>query len=210
MKTIKIKYLLYILITFFTFGCAKEDDIELQSYNTLIFFEDFSNLTIDDDNDVFVSTRWFNFNEVGSKKWVSQYFAGDKNGYVEFSAFGSSQLINVGWLISPALNMDLHDGEKLEFQSAPNFLRSRDNTLELLVSTNFDGTNVLAADWINIPVKTASPDDKRFEYIDSGVVDLSKYKGNLHFAFKVKGSGTNSNLSGTYQIDNINLYYPSK
>lgn len=106
--------------------------------------------------------------------------------------------------------MDLHEGEKMSFQSQHNFLRSRDNTLEFFVSTDYDGTNFSNANWINIPVQTPTPDYPRFENVNSGVLDFSKYKGQLHFAFKVKGSGTNSNLTGTYQIDNINIYYPTK
>ena len=186
-------------------GCSKESDIELQVYNSFLYQENFNESV---DNTTFDLPLWTNFNEVGTKKWSEQKFY--DNGYAEFSAFSSGQLINVGWLISPSINMDLHNGEKLSFQAAQNFLRSRENSLELLISTNFDGTNVLNADWINIPVVTPTPDTPRFDYINSGVVDLSKYKGNLHFAFKVKGSGTNSNLSGTYQIDNVGIFYPSK
>ena len=186
-------------------SCSKESDIELQVYNSFLFQENFNESV---DNTTFDLPMWTNFNEVGTRKWSEQKFY--DNGYAEFSAFSSGQLINVGWLISPSINMDLHNGEKLSFQAAQNFLRSRENSLELLISTNFDGTNVLNADWINIPVVTPTPDTPRFDYINSGVVDLSKYKGNLHFAFKVKGSGTNSNLSGTYQIDNVGIFYPSK
>jgi hypothetical protein len=98
----------------------------------------------------------------------------------------------------------------MSFQSQHNFLRSRDNSLQLLVSTDFDGTNVKLASWIDIPVKTPTPDNPRFTDINSGEIDLSEFKGTLYFAFRVKGSGTNSNLGGTYQIDNINIYYPSK
>lgn len=186
-------------------SCSKESDIELQVYNSFLFQENFNESV---DNTTFDLPMWTNFNEVGTRKWSEQKFY--DNGYAEFSAFSSGQLINVGWLISPSINMDLHNGEKLSFQAAQNFLRSRENSLELLISTNFDGTNVLNADWINIPVVTPTPDTPRFDFINSGVVDLSKYKGNLHFAFKVKGSGTNSNLSGTYQIDNVGIFYPSK
>ena len=205
MKKLKniLKYS-FVAAIFLT-SCSKESDIELQVYNSFLYQENFNESV---DNTTFDLPMWTNFNEVGTRKWSEQKFY--DNGYAEFSAFSSGQLINVGWLISPSINMDLHNGEKLSFQAAQNFLRSRENSLELLISTNFDGTNVLNADWINIPVVTPTPDTPRFDFINSGVVDLSKYKGNLHFAFKVKGSGTNSNLSGTYQIDNVGIFYPSK
>ena len=45
------------------------------------------------------------------------------------------------------------------------------------------------------------------DMVNSGEVDLSKFNGTLYFSFKVKGSGTNTSLDATYQIDNIRLYY---
>ncbi|HEX8576123.1 MAG TPA: choice-of-anchor J domain-containing protein [Flavobacterium sp.] len=183
-------------------ACTKDDDIELPDYGSLLFFEDFSDAT---DNTPLNTTGWTNFAETGTKVWSEQSFS--ENGYAEFSSFGSREAVNVGWLISPPVDMDLHEGEKLIFQSAQNFLRSRDNTLELLVSTDFDGTNVTAASWELIPVITPTPDTERYLFIGSGIIDLSSYTGTLYFAFKVRGSGTNSNLTGTYQIDNIRLFY---
>lgn len=196
-----------ILATGFTAisSCSGDTDTTLAPHNVSYFTENFSDNT---DGDEFNKAGWTNFAEIGTRKWTEQVFS--DNGYAEFSSFGSSQLVNVGWLISPPIDMDLHDGEKMQFTTAQNFLRSRENSLELLVSTNFDGTNVTAADWINIPIKTATPETDRFKRISSGEVDLSKFSGKLHFAFRVKGSGTNSNLTGTYQVDNINIYYASK
>lgn len=202
-KTIQVFILTLACITITS--CSKESDIELQAFNTFLFQENFNTSV---DNTDFDLPMWKNFNEVGTKKWSEQKFY--ENGYAEFTSFSSGQLINVGWLISPAINMDLYSGEKMSFQAAQNFLRSKENSLELFISTNFDGTNVLNADWINVPVTTPTPDTPRFEFVNSGLVDLSKYKGMIHFAFKVKGSGTNSNLTGTYQIDNVGIFYPSK
>lgn len=190
----------------FTIGCSKESDIELQDYNIMLYSENFSRIT--EDGVEFQLEGWKNYNEIGSEKWTGENYQG--NGSAAFSAFQSGDVVNIGWLISPPINMDKQEGEKLTFKTQHNFLRSRENALELLVSTNFDGTNVSLADWINIPIKTPTPDMPRFTDVDSGIIDLSTYKGNLHFAFRVKGSGTISSLSGTYQIDDINLYYSSK
>ncbi len=203
MKNIKTLALVAAVVTLT--ACTADRETTLPESNSILFREDFSEAI---DNTEFNFLQWTNFAEVGTKKWSEQSFSG--NGYTEFSSFGSGQAVNVGWLISPPINMDNTENEKMVFQSAQNFLRSKDNSLELLVSTNFDGTNVLAANWQNIPVITPTPDSKRFEFIDSGIIDLSSFKGTLFFAFKVKGSGTNSNLTGTYQIDNVNIYYPTK
>ncbi len=195
------KIVFTLLSTVIILSCTKESDIELQDYNSFLFREDFSGVTVD--GQIFDQIGWDNYNEVGVKRWTGEYFSG--NGSAAFSAFGSGEALNVGWLISPPINMDLHDDEKMSFITQQAFLRSRDNTLELLISTNYDGANVNVADWEKVPFTSASPDDKRFTDVFSGVIDLSKYKGTLHFAFKVKGAGTNSNLTGTYQIDNINI-----
>ena len=185
-------------------GCAKEDDTQLQEFNAVLFQENFTDNT---DNTDLNTAGWINFNEIGTKRWTEQKFY--DNGYAEFSSFGSGQLVNVGWLISPKLDMDLNEGEKMVFTTAQSFLRSRENALELLVSTNFDGINVLAADWVVVPAVTATFESPRFDLVSSGEINLSKFNGKLNFAFRVKGSGTNSNLTGTYQVDNISVYYPS-
>ena len=205
MKTNKILLGIFAFAMLTLSGCSKESDIELIEHNLLLFTENFNDNT---DNTDLNTTGWTNFSEVGTKIWSEQKFY--DNGYAEFSSFNSGQLVNVAWLISPQLDMDLHEGEKMSFTSAQSFLRSRENALDLLVSSNFDGTNVIAADWILVPAITANPESPRFDAISSGVIDLSKFKGKLNFAFRVKGSGTNSNLTGTYQVDNISVYYPSK
>ena len=46
-----------------------------------------------------------------------------------------------------------------------------------------------------------SPDGS-YVYVNSGAIDLSAYKGTIHFAFKYIGVPA---LSGTYQIDNIRI-----
>ena len=204
----KIIAVFSILTIFTLFGCSEDTETTLQQRNIMLYTEDFSDVT---NSQVFNTTNWTNFAEIGTRVWTEQRFPVDGgNGYAQFTSLGTGQLINVGWLISPAFNMDLQNGEKLTFQAAQRFLRSRENSLELLVSTDYDGINVVNADWINVPVVVPTPDTQFSNFVNSGVVDLSKYKGNLHFAFKVKGSGTtNSNLAGTYQIDNINIFYPS-
>lgn len=184
-------------------SCTKDDDYELHNSPKYLFQEKFDDST---DGTALNTTGWTNISQTGTKVWGEEKY--QSNGYAEFSSFGSGQLINVGWLISPAINMDTQTGEKLMFQSAGNFLRNaHDNPLELLVSTDFDGTNFATSSWENIPVITPTENTTRFLFLNSGIIDLSKYKGTLHFAFRVTGSGTNSNLTGTYQVDNVKLFY---
>jgi hypothetical protein len=193
---------LSVLTACFTISCTKEDDTTLQSFNKIIFQENFDKA---EDNTNFDLPGWTNFAQVGTRRFTEQVFSG--NGYAEFTSFGSNQLVNIAWLVSPAIDMEKQEGEILTFTTAHSFLTSLDNTLELLVSTNFDGTNVAAADWILVPAKVVTPDNTRFIPIFSGQIDLSKFKGQLNFAFRVKGSGTNQNLDGTYQIDDVMLFH---
>ncbi len=195
-------FLAIITVLLMITSCTKDNDFSVITSNKILFQEDFNDA--EDDTD-FNLSGWTNFSEVGTKIWSEQSFSG--NGYAEFSSFGSAQAVNVAWLVSPEINMDTQENEKLVFQSAQNFLRSRDNTLELLVASNYDGNNITSADWINIPIVTPTPETERYLFIPSGIVDLSAYNGKLHFAFRVKGSGTNNNLTGTYQIDNIRIFY---
>lgn len=185
-------------------SCTKDDETTLQSFNKIIFEENFDTAS---DNTNFDFAGWTNFAQVGTKKFTEQKYK--DNGYAEFTSFGSGQLVNIGWIVSPQIDMDKQAGEILTFQAAQAFLRSRENILEVLVSTNYDGTNVAAADWIVVPAITPTPESLRYNFDVgfSGEIDLSKYKGKLNFAFRVKGSGTNANLGGTYQIDNVMVYY---
>ena len=205
----KINTIITIILSSIVFlGCTKDGETELQKGSTFLFQEDFNTTLLPDDNTVLNTPGWTNFAQTGTKLWTEQFY---KNGYAEFSPFNPTattpESSNIGWLISPSLNMDLQDGEKLSFQSAPAFLRSTDFTLDLMISTDYNGTNFNASSWENIPFNKPNLTSEWYGYINSGVIDLSKYKGNLHFAFKVSGAGNNANLRGTYQIDNINLYF---
>ena len=42
-----------------------------------------------------------------------------------------------------------------------------------------------------------------YDLIGSGPIDLSSYTGTLHIAFRVTGSGTDSDLDGAFQIDDV-------
>ena len=103
--------------------------------------------------------------------------------------------------------MDVYANETLAFDVAQAYVSTPSNSLELMVSTNFDGTNVTSATWTSISFTPPPLDfDTNFDFFSSGLVGLSSYTGIIHFAFKCKGSGTNSSLDGTYELDNIRLF----
>jgi len=173
--------------------------LNVNDFNTIIK-EDFET-SINNTNLDFVG--WKNFAQAGSWLWREKVFSG--NGYAEFSTFGSGSASNIAWLISPGINMDAQANEYLNFKSAQHHLDSPDNKLEVFVSTNYDGTNVLAATWMPISASLASQSNAWYEFVDSGLINLSSYTGTLYVAFKVTGSGTNLLLDGAYQIDDFSI-----
>lgn len=191
-------------------GCVSDDDTSLPNYKPVIFGEDFEKDAVD--NQILVTPGWINFAEAGSYKWKTQYY--NPSNYAEFSSFRAtsqdpSELVTIGWLISPAVNMDAHEGEKLVFQSSMSYVQNAANTFEVLISSDFDGNeaNILTSTWQPVDAILPTMANDYFEFVNSGEVDLSGYTGNIHIAFKVKGSSSNTQLDGSYQVDNIRIIY---
>jgi hypothetical protein len=203
MKTNKLFLLLgFLAILPFT-GCSPENDIKNPQAQPFSLYEAFSGNTVD--GNVINLAGWNNYAETGTVKWKEGIYYSDK--YAEFTAYQSTQASNIGWLISPALNMDLASNEKLAFDVAQAYVSSASNSIELLISTDYDGTNVLTAHWESKTfTKPPLNYDTNFDFFSSGIVDLSTYTGNIYIAFKVKGSGTNTSLDGTYEIDNVRIF----
>lgn len=201
MKNIlKSSFLLALIVSVFT-SCSEEEDFELAPYKPQVFGESFPESDIDY-NAVFDFPGWVNFAETGTKKWIERDFNND--GYIQFSPFGSGEASNIGWAITPTFNLDSTTGEVLTFESASNFVDNPDNKLEVFISTNFDGTNVLAATWTLLDAVVADNTTNGYVYIPSGEIDLSTYTGNVNIAFKVTGNGTT--LDGLFQVDKIKIY----
>ena len=194
-----IKSILFLALAFGTLSsCTEEDAYEIPTFKTTLLKEDFQG-TSD-----LATLGWDVVAQQGTKNWGIATFQEDR--YTEFTSFGSGQALNIAWLISPEIDMDLVEGEKVYFQSAHNFLTHLDNTLELMVSTDYDGTNFAQASWVKVNAKTVTPDNARNVWVPSGAVDISNFTGKVHIAFKVTGSGTNTNLDGTFRVDNVHVY----
>lgn len=191
------------LVSFLTLtGCSPEDDVKNPDFVPMIFSEDFSVGSVD--NTLLQTPGWENIAEIGTAKWKVQEYSG--NAYAEFTTFQSGEAVNVGWLVSPKIDMDAQEGEKLQFQSSQSYVTAAANTLEVLIATNYDGTNLTTANWQPVPATLPTTSSVYFAFIKSGIIDLSTYTGKINIAFKVKGSGTNTTLDGSYQIDEIRIY----
>jgi hypothetical protein len=149
---------------------------------------------------------WTNIVEKGTKFWFGTVYSG--NGYAELNTTGTTAVSNVVWLISPKIDMDLHTNEVLTFRSAQHHLDvdSPLNSLEVYVSTNFDGLNITKATWI--PLKAILPKQSTpwYQFIGSGGIDLSIYTEKINIAFKYTGSEKNLALDGAFQVDDVQIF----
>lgn len=197
---------IFLKITFAVFAVAtltscNEEETAIPTTTVTIANEDFQTAVSNTDLDIL---GWTNFNETGTWKWREKTFSG--NGYAEFSAFGSGS-VNTVWLVSPEINLDVAENKGVAFDVAQHHLDvdSPNNSLQVLISTDYDGTNVLAATWTplqaNIPTKSVD----WYLFLKSNI-DLSEYSGKAHIAFKFKGSGTDLTLDGAFQVDNFLFY----
>ncbi len=149
---------------------------------------------------------WTNYIEAGSVTWET-YSAGGTNASLGTSArigsFQSGDDSSVAWLISPEIDIESNTKVTLEFKTSNSF--SDDSNLQLLYSTNWDGTEagIATADWGLIDDATIVSDDEYFaNWVESGVIDMSCFEANGHFAFKYIGSGS-TGADGTYELDEI-------
>jgi hypothetical protein len=142
----------------------------------------------------------------GTLFWKGTVYSG--NGYAEFNISGTKVISNVAWLISPKIDMEVHTKEVLSFRSAQHHLDvdSQLNSLEVYVSSNFDGLNFATATWVPLVVNLPKQATPWHQFIGSGAVDLSSYKGKINIAFKYTGSGKNLALDGAFQVDDVQVF----
>jgi len=194
--------LLLIAVLTFLVSCSKDSDIVIPTLKPMLFTEDF---TYSVSENSFAAKGWLLYAEAGTKNWTEAAYSGDA--YAEFTSYQSGEASNIGWLISPSIKLDNNKASKLLFQIAQAYVSSSENSITVLIASNFDGNSatVLSANWIPLAFKHPTLNyDTNFEYVNSEV-DLSNYAGNINIAFRVQGSGTNTALNGTYQLDNIRV-----
>lgn len=171
-----------------------------------VFEETFNSAT---DNTNLNITNWINYAEAGEELWTEQVYGG--NGYAEFTAYSTNDSSNIGWLISPGIDMDAQEGEVLNFQTEYAYPDVGHYPLEVFISTDFSGdeSGISSATWEPLSVTIAHPDvtGDWFSWVDSGSVDLSEYTGTLHIAFKYTGSDT-LNQNSTIHVENVIVSVP--
>lgn len=199
----KIFISIFALTSVFLTSCSNEDDYVVAPFNPVLFGENFPEDDIDF-NQTFDFEGWTNFAETGSVLWIERDYQDD--GYIQFRSYQSGEASNIGWAITPAVDLDEAENTPyLKFESAMAYVDNADNKLEVFISSDFDGVDVLSATWEPLSATVADSNTENwFEYIPSGDIDLSAYSGVVHIAFKVTGNTTS--LDGTFQVDNVYVF----
>lgn len=200
----KVRGILTKFGTDYQFMVRYETDIVMTGKrNTPFFAEDFQSVK---NNVNFALPGWSNIVEKATKLWKSMVYAG--NGYAEFNTTSTTAAENIAWLVSPKINLNGYKNSILSFRSAQHDLKvdSPLNTLEVYVSTNFDGASVTKAKWTKLEAKVPTLSTPSREFISSGGIDLSAYSGNVHIAFKYIGSGKDKTLNGAFMVDDVKIF----
>lgn len=200
----KVKGILTKFGTDYQLVARSEKDVSLASKRNAPFFaENFETIVANTNINL---AGWSNIVQKGSLYWKGSVYSG--NGCAEYAISGTKVASNVGWLISPKIDLDAHTGEILTFRAAQHHLDvdSPLNALDVFISNNFDGVNISSATWI--PLKASLPTQATpwYQFVGSGGIDLSSYKGKVNIGFRYTGSGKTLTLDGAFQIDDVQIY----
>lgn len=158
--------------------------------------ENFSGVT--ENSDINFS-GWTNIAEAGTRRWQGKIYQGD--GYAQASGYNSNLSSMVTWLITPNVKMD--QKKYLRFRTAKAYWEhGSEIPMTVMVSSNFDGTNVATASWTPITATIAGQSDADNTWVPSGDIDLSAFMAEekIAVAFKYTGSGT---LSTSMRVDDV-------
>lgn len=200
----KIKGVLTKFGTDYQLVARSEKDVMLtEKRNVPFFVESFDNVV---DNVTLNLPGWTNSVQSGSLYWQGAVYAG--NSYAEYAISGTKVASNIGWLISPKIDLDTHTAEILTFRAAQHHLDvdSPLNALAVFISNTYDGVNVTTATWIPLKANLPTQATPWYQFVGSGGIDLSSYKGKVNIAFRYTGSGKTLTLDGAFQIDDVQIY----
>ncbi|MBI9038754.1 MAG: choice-of-anchor J domain-containing protein [Bacteroidales bacterium] len=142
---------------------------------------------------------WLNEREIGYRSWKGKVVGNEK--YAQATSLNLNGEL-VCWLITPRITLFVMNSPVFSFESAHgNWFH---NGLSVLISTDFDGSDITAATWTPLDCIIADQNNSADEWIPSGLIDLSSYSGNAYIGFRYEGNGTTSDTT-SYYIDNIIL-----
>lgn len=189
-----MKYSIKLLVLLMLFMASCDSDTSLPPYTPLVYLEDFEDT---EDNTILNISGFTNYAEMGSSLWTEQLF--DGNGYTEF--LGDSGTASVGWLITPPIDLGITQ-RKLYFLSAQHHLPQEGSKLEVFIATDYNGTDINSANWIQLQAITPTIYTEWYRFISSGEISLADYSGIVHIAFRA----TYTTSGSGYYIDNVKVY----
>ncbi|MDM8003924.1 MAG: DUF5689 domain-containing protein [Bacteroidota bacterium] len=151
------------------------------------------------DNDDIYITGWQNIATTGGRIWLAKVFSG--NSYAQATGYNSNLQSMVTWLITRPVNISTQ--KILTFQTAKAYWAHTGTNfpLEVLIATDYNGSNISTATWTPVTAVLAKQSDPDHTFISSGNVNLPVSAGkSAVIAFRYTGSNTEST---SYRIDNI-------
>lgn len=182
-------------------SCGLSDTVGMGN----LFAEDFESQR---NNRLIEGNGWTNYIEEGSEgweAWSSTSTNASLGRSARFQSASSGDVNNIGWLITPAINLDNQQGETLRFKTSNS--RADNSYMEVLYALDWDGTeaNITSATWGVLSAAYVVKDTDSFvPWFDSGIVDLSCVTGTIHIAFKFTGGGQDT-FDGVYELDDVSI-----
>jgi len=146
-------------------------------------------------------TGWQNLAQVGSRLWAAKSYSGKT--FAQATGYGSGLTKMVTWLITQPVTISSQ--KTLTFTSTYyQWAHTSTNyPVEVLFSTDYDGTNLATATWTTLTCTLATKTDVAETFINSGNVSLPIASGKSGvIAFKYTGSSTEST---SYRIDDVSV-----
>lgn len=142
---------------------------------------------------------WTNVMLEGTRRWQGKEF--DANKYAQATGYNSGLAAMETWLVTPPV-INTSGDKKLNFTCAMAYWEHTGDPLEVLASTDFDGTNLETATWTALAPILPNSGSTNYTFIESGEIDLSGFTGNVSIAFKYVGSDSEST---SIQIDDVSI-----
>lgn len=141
---------------------------------------------------------WKNISEKGTQKWIADNYS---NKSAVMSAYSTSQAEVITWMITPTVNISSAVAPVLTFESKARYDNGAE--LEVFVSTDYTGgTTPWTSSWTKLnPALDPGSAGGSSNWVSSGNVDLSAYKGQTSIAFKYTGGDPGATT--TWQVDNV-------
>ncbi len=151
-----------------------------------------------DDGDIY-SDGWMTYNVLGDVPWSTSSAGGAPNDYAVIKNYIDGAFMACEtWLISPSIDLTAGESPTLSFDNAYNYVGP---TLQLMISTDYDGASNPAEQGTWTAVAFTKSDLGGFVWVNSGAIPLGAFIGtNVHIAFKYTGTASSGS---TWEVENI-------